>query len=413
MRSSTRSNSGRSASQSGSIAAIAANGWLKKIRVRSASNCAAPADIRSSRSRCAWTKRASSARASSRSWTSIAKPATAPVGERHIDEPQHAPLAADGRRLDARHAAARSRAPPRRPRLALSSPGASTSSIAARDDVGRVARPRPPATKALLTRPRLQVGAAMPHRERRRLDQLGQRVERALGLAQAQREVGALGLGAAGVGQPQQHGAGRLGRRGRAAAHLEHARPSRRCAPGGQSVAAAQRRTRASRLGQRFEILGDNAAIVAGQLGKSRGTASRPSSRSSRASTSRPPSGRTTSGRAGARLEQAGEMCAPRRAPHWRRAGGARQAPPPTAAIRIHRAARRRGRAGSFPTAPPFPQFPRLIARNVASRLHSHTHLCVIEHKKKGGIAPALFQVAASATIRTTCVTFMKNDRPR
>ena len=52
IRSITRSNSGFSASHSGSSWVIAANGRLKKLSVRSASNCAVPAVIRSASSRC-------------------------------------------------------------------------------------------------------------------------------------------------------------------------------------------------------------------------------------------------------------------------------------------------------------------------------------------------------------------------
>ena len=49
-----------------------AKGWFEKMRPRSRANCATPAESRSSMSRWAWTKRASSERACSRSSTSIA-----------------------------------------------------------------------------------------------------------------------------------------------------------------------------------------------------------------------------------------------------------------------------------------------------------------------------------------------------
>ena len=61
-----------SASHSGSILVIAANGRLKKPSVRSASNCAVPAVMRSASSRWDSMWRDSSVRASSRSWTSTA-----------------------------------------------------------------------------------------------------------------------------------------------------------------------------------------------------------------------------------------------------------------------------------------------------------------------------------------------------
>ena len=154
----TRSNSGFSASQSGSSWAITANGWLKKLerrgrrrtgRCRRSSGRPARAAIRM------W--RASSARASSRSWTSIAKPATAPVasGTLTIRSIRRSPRMIAGciretiRPLSlrlARRRRPRCRRPARRSarRRARSRPAASLPSTAS--------------TKALLTRPSLRSG---------------------------------------------------------------------------------------------------------------------------------------------------------------------------------------------------------------------------------------------------------------
>ena len=50
----------------------------------------------------------------------------------------------------------------------------------------------------------LQVRPAVPHRKRRRLDEVGQGIERALGLPDPCRQFGALALGGASIKQPEQ-----------------------------------------------------------------------------------------------------------------------------------------------------------------------------------------------------------------
>ena len=97
IRSSTRSNSGRSASHSLRIANMRRNGWLQNTRRGRAPNCATPADSRSSIARCASAKRLMPPRACSSSSMSIAKPGDAAGRQRHVVDAQHPPLAADRR----------------------------------------------------------------------------------------------------------------------------------------------------------------------------------------------------------------------------------------------------------------------------------------------------------------------------
>ena len=66
--------------------------------------------------------------------------------------------------------------------------------------------------------PQLEIGPAVPHRERRGLDDLRQGVDRGLGLPQPESDLCAIFLRRADVDTPQQEGPGRLtGRRGPAA----------------------------------------------------------------------------------------------------------------------------------------------------------------------------------------------------
>src|SRR4029079_13038871 len=68
----------------------------------------------------------------------------------------------------------------------------------------------------------LQVGAAVPHRKRRSLDEVRQRAERALRLAEPERKVGPLLFAGAGVEEPQEHNPRRLARC-RSAANIKDA----------------------------------------------------------------------------------------------------------------------------------------------------------------------------------------------
>ena len=94
----------------------------------------------------------------------------------------------------------------------------------------------------------LEVLAPVPHREWRRFDQVRERIERPFGLAQAEREPGPLLFARAGVEEPQQQRARRLGRRRRPAADVEYARRTVRAqlaAKPGRPTSGPSRRRRA------------------------------------------------------------------------------------------------------------------------------------------------------------------------
>ena len=91
-------------------------------------------------------------------------------------------------------------------------------------------------------------------------------LERAFGLPQPQRELGALFLARAGVEEPQQQRARRFGRRRRPAANLEH--PAGAVRPHLARDPAGGRAGRFHFADERLKILGDNPAVVTGQFGK-------------------------------------------------------------------------------------------------------------------------------------------------
>ena len=218
MRSITRSNSGCSASHSGSSWAIAANGRLKKLKrpvgveLRGAGGhpvgeLALRFDVTGKLG------------ARVLEILDVDREAGDRAGrQRHVDDPQHAPLAADDRRLHARDDAAASPAPRARVATALSSPSASISS-APRSMTSAASRALDRADERAVDQAELEVRAAIPHREWRRLDQLGQRIERGFGLAKPKRQLGPLLLGRADVEEPQQQRPGRLARRRTRRAH--------------------------------------------------------------------------------------------------------------------------------------------------------------------------------------------------
>ena len=162
----------------------------------------------------------------------------------------------------------------------------------------------------------LEVGAAVPHRKRRRLDQVSERIERAFGLAQPRARASARSSSPALVSKnhssivPGGSGAG--------------AGPPRTSNTRGEPVRAHLARNPAGRNARRFDVGASGASRSSGQ--------SRCRCRPARASPLgcdfedraraaaahrlrcvRRPGPR--SGRAGAELEQAGVRCAPRRAP--------------------------------------------------------------------------------------------------
>ena len=141
--------------------------------------------------------------------------------QRDVDQAQHAPLLADRRRLGARIGLAElERA------LGPGARGVAARGVdqfgAARDDLRGVAR-LDRRDERRIDEAEAEVGPAIPHRERRGLDQLGQGIERAFGLAEAARQRGAFGFGLADVEEPQQHRAMGLGRRRGGALHFDDA----------------------------------------------------------------------------------------------------------------------------------------------------------------------------------------------
>ena len=125
--------------------------------------------------------RASSARASSSSWMSIPKPATAPVGSgtlticsiRRSPRTIAACVRCSGLPLSSAASAA-----------ALASSLVADQLARPGDDVGGVAA-LDRLDEGAVDQAEAEVGAAVPHRERRRFDEVGERVERRFGLRRA------------------------------------------------------------------------------------------------------------------------------------------------------------------------------------------------------------------------------------
>ena len=95
---------------------------------------------------------------------------------------------------------------------------------------------------------------AIPHREGRAFDEVGQCIERAFGLRKAAGEPGALGEIGRGVAQPQQGRAGGQRRRRRSAANVEHAVRPRSADAGverlGSKATASQRLVELGEIGR-------------------------------------------------------------------------------------------------------------------------------------------------------------------
>src|SRR4029079_9313299 len=108
---------------------------------------------------------------------------------------------------------------------------------------------------------------AVPHWERRCLDEVSQRIERALGLAQPERKRLHLFVACARVEEPAQQASGGFRGRRRAPAALEH--PGRAV---GMHLARQTASGDASRLDvrlERLEIVGSYSAVVNDQLQES------------------------------------------------------------------------------------------------------------------------------------------------
>jgi hypothetical protein len=97
---------------------------------------------------------------------------------------------------------------------------------------------------------------------------MGERIQRPLGLAKLEREPGAVLLAGAGVVEPQQHRAGRFGRRRGPAADLEH--PPRADRAHGERDAPGGHPRTVDRRGQGGEVLARDAAVGGGQVGQPR-----------------------------------------------------------------------------------------------------------------------------------------------
>jgi len=141
--------------------------------------------------------------------------------QRNVDQFEHPPLAADRRRLGADIGP---------PAFECSDRAGSGSIVAGavdqlateRDHFGRIAR-LDRRDERRIDQPKAHVGAAIPHRKWRALDQVGQRIERGFGARQLVGELEPLGLGPGRVEQPQQQRAGGVRRRRQAPAHFDRA----------------------------------------------------------------------------------------------------------------------------------------------------------------------------------------------
>ena len=159
--------------------------------------------------------------------------------QRHVDDAQRAPFAADRRGHGAhRHLALVARGGSGSDRAARPLPldqfqpaldhGAGIRAVD-RADIGRIDQAQP------------EVGPAMPHRDRRRLDQPGERVERLGELLALGIETRDLVLALGRVEQPEQRRAFAQHLRGRTAAHHQHTPGAGRPHRTGEARAAALR----------------------------------------------------------------------------------------------------------------------------------------------------------------------------
>ena len=182
------------------------------------------------------------------------------LAERHLDDPHHPALAGDRRRHGARL------------RLALlvdrdrlQRRVAVVDQLDTAFDHGRGALRLDRLDIGAVHHCEAQVGTAMPHRERRRLDQAGQCVEgrgEAPDLVAKRRRL-AFAVGR--VGEPEQDRPLLERRRRRRSAHLQHARRAQR--PHRHGKAAAGRGGALGKLGKRRPLLGREAASAAAQIG--------------------------------------------------------------------------------------------------------------------------------------------------
>ncbi len=180
----------------------------------------------------------------------------------HVDDPQHPPLAADDGRLHARDdAPAVLRGTRRRQRAVVAR--FVDQLRAAADHVRRVAA-LDRAHKRAVHQAELEVGPAVPHRERRGLNQVGQGIERPFGLAEAECDACPVLLARARIEEPQEERPRGLGGRSGTATHREHARRAARMNLAGHA------RRRIARgfdvLLEGVEILGGDPAVVADEV---------------------------------------------------------------------------------------------------------------------------------------------------
>ena len=118
----------------------------------------------------------------------------------HVYQPQHPTLAADRRRLSPRiRLGTFKRDDCPGARIVL--PGTLDQLAAAGDDRRRIAA-LDRGNERAVDEAKAKIGAAVPHREWRRLNQMSQGIQRSLGLLEAPRQFGALGLRPASVEQP-------------------------------------------------------------------------------------------------------------------------------------------------------------------------------------------------------------------
>jgi hypothetical protein len=110
-----------------------------------------------------------------------------------------------------------------------------------------------------------QIGAAMPHREGRGLDQTGQSVEGGGKPADLVAQRGRLPFAVGRVGEPEQDGARLERRRRRRSAHFEHARRAE--GADRHREAPAGRRSAFGQLRERRAFLGRKAASAPAQIG--------------------------------------------------------------------------------------------------------------------------------------------------
>ena len=184
--------------------------------------------------------------------------------KRDIDDPQHAPLTVDDRRLHPRNRAAeRLRLPRPRERTVFA---LRVDQLGAALDHCRGIAPFDGMHESAVDQAELEIRPAVPHREGRRFNHLGQRVDRSFGLPQPKCELGSLLLDSADIDEPQQQRPRRLPWRCRASANIVHSTDAVRA-----DVARYPRRRRSGNLDHRaqgLEILGDNPAAALGKIAK-------------------------------------------------------------------------------------------------------------------------------------------------